>query len=209
MLPMLNIDEARPALLELLQTKSVFRGDFTLSSGAKSNYYIDCRLTTFDPKGAWLVGQLMHDLIRKEQAARRVRVNAVGGLTMGADPVALAVGMYSHWAKDEEAPVQVFSVRKSPKAHGQTKLIEGNFKRGDAVVVIDDVVTRGESTIAAINAVEREGGTVAFVAVLVDRQEGGRDKIEAMGHPVVALFTKKDLLGDHAQSHQPANFAVA
>src|SRR5882762_1042968 len=201
MRPMLNIDEARPALLELLQTKSVFRGDFTLSSGVKSNYYIDCRLTTFDPKGTWLVGQLMHDLIRKEQTARRVTVNAVGGLTMGADPVALAVGMYSHWAKDE-SPVQVFSVRKSPKAHGQTKLIEGNFKRGDTVVVIDDVVTRGESTIAAINAVEKEGGAVAFVAVLVDRQEGGREKIEAMGHPVFALFTKGELLGGHARPHR-------
>ena len=203
-----NIDEARPALLEMLQRKSVFRGDFTLSSRAKSNYYLDCRLTTFDPEGIWLVGQLMHDLIRKEQAARRVVVNAVGGLTMGADPIALAIGMYSYWAKDA-VPVQVFSVRKSPKAHGQTKLIEGNFKNGDVVVVIDDVVTRGESTIAAIHAVEQEGGKVAFVALLVDRQEGGRDKIEAMGHRVVALFTKRDLLGDHARPHQPADFAVA
>ena len=206
--PMLNIDAAKPALLEMLQTKSVFRGDFTLSSGAKSNYYIDCKLTTLDPEGIWLVGQLMHDLIRREEAALRVSINAVGGLTMGADPIALAVGMYSHWAKDA-APAQVFSVRKSPKAHGQTKLIEGNFKRGDVVVIIDDVVTRGESTIAAINAVEREDGKVAFVAVLVDRQEGGRDKIEALGHRVVALFTKRDLLRDHAQSHQPPDFAVA
>ena len=122
--------------------------------------------------------------------------------------MALAVGMYSHWAKDA-SPLKVFSVRKSPKAHGQTKLIEGNFKRGDAVVVIDDVVTRGESTIAAINALEKEGGTVAFVAVLVDRQEGGRDKIEAMGHPVIALFTRKDLLEGHAQPLKPADYAVA
>ena len=205
---MLNIDEARAGLREMLQTRSVVRGDFTLSSGAKSNYYIDCKLTTLDPEGIWLVGQLMHDLIRQEQSARKVNVNAVGGLTMGADPIALAVGMYSYWAKDP-APLHVFSVRKSPKAHGQTKLIEGNFKRGDAVVIIDDVVTRGESTIAAINAIEKEGGTVAFIVVLVDRQEGGRQKIEAMGHPVVALFTKKDLLGDDVESHQPARFAVA
>ena len=208
MLPMLKIDEARARLLEMLQTRSVVRGNFTLSSGAKSNYYIDCKLTTLAPEGIWLVGQLMHDLIRKEQSARNVNVNAVGGLTMGADPIALAVGMYSYWAKDS-TPLHVFSVRKSPKAHGQTKLIEGNFKRGDAVVVIEDVVTRGESTIAAINAIEKEGGTVAFVVVLVDRQEGGREKIEAMGHPVVALFTKKDLLGDDVESHQPAGFAVA
>jgi orotate phosphoribosyltransferase len=206
--PMLNNDEARAALLSLLQKKSVFRGDFTLSSGARSNYYIDCRLTTFDPAGAWLVGQLMHWLIRKEQAARKVEVNAVGGLTMGADPVALAVGMHSYWAKDTP-PLQAFSVRKSPKAHGQTKLVEGNFKRGDSVVIIDDVVTRGDSTIAGIHAIEKEGGTVAFVAVLVDREEGGREKIEAMGHRVIALFTKSELLGDRARSSQAADCAVA
>ena len=207
MLPELKTDEAKAALLNLLQKKSVFHGDFTLSSGAKSNYYIDCRLTTFDPEGAWLVGQLIHSLIRKEQTSRKVNVVAVGGLTMGADPVALAVGMYSHWAKDA-SPLQVFSVRKSPKAHGQTKLIEGNFKKGDTVVVIEDVVTRGESTIAAINAIEKEGGTVAFVAVLVDRQEGGREKIEAMGHPVFALFTKGELLGGHARPDRRADCTV-
>lgn len=208
MSPMLNTEEARAALLNLLRRKSVFHGDFTLSSGAKSNYYIDCRLTTLDPEGAWLVGQLMHSLIRGAQAARKATVNAVGGLTMGADPVALAVGMHSHRAKDAP-PLQVFSVRKAPKAHGQTKLIEGNFKRGDSVVVIDDVVTRGDSTMAAINAVEKEGGTVAFVAVLVDRQEGGREKIEALGHPVVSLFTRDELLGNDARSSQTADCAVA
>src|SRR5205809_1464174 len=203
----LKIDEAKAALLNLLQKKSVFHGDFTLSSGAKSNYYIDCRLTTFDPEGAWLVGQLMHSLIRNEQTARKVNVVAVGGLTMGADPVALAVGMYSQWTKDAP-PWQVFSVRKAPKAHGQTKLIEGNFRKGDTVVVVDDVVTRGESTIAAINAIEKEGGTVAFVAVLVDRQEGGREKIEGRGHPVVALFQRGELLDGQARPHQPADCAV-
>jgi orotate phosphoribosyltransferase len=192
---MLSIDKGKAALLQMLQTKSVFRGDFTLSSGAKSSYYIDCRLTTLDSEGAWLVGQAMHDLIRKEQAARNASVQAVGGLTMGADPIALAVGMYSYFAKDA-VPLQPFSVRKAPKAHGQTKLIEGNFKKGDTVVIIDDVVTRGDSTIAAIQAVEKEGGRVAFVAVLVDRQEGGRAKIEGMGHRVVALFTQRELLGE-------------
>jgi orotate phosphoribosyltransferase len=205
MLRMLNFEEAKGALLALLQRQSVFHGDFTLSSGAKSKYYVDCKLTTLDPEGAWLTGQAMYTLIRKEAVARKARVDAVGGLTMGADPIALAVGMYSHWAKDE-TPLQVFSVRKTPKAHGQTKLVEGNFKKGDSVVVIDDVVTRGESTIAAIQAVEKEGGTVAFVAVLVDRQEGGREKIEAMGHRVVSLFKRDELL--HAESRQPAGCAA-
>ena len=153
--------------MELLRKKSIFHGDFTLASGAKSKYYFDCRLTTLDPKGAWLVGQSVHAIIRKEEAARKLRIDAVGGLTMGADPVALATAMFSCWAQDV-SPLQTFTVRKIPKAHGQTKLIEGNFKKGDSVVVVDDVVTRGDSTITAINAVGNEGGKVAFVVVLVD-----------------------------------------
>lgn len=169
-------------------------GDFTLASGAKSNVYVDCKLTTLDGQGAWLVGQLMHELIQSEAARNNALVQAVGGLTMGSDPIALAVGIYSAYAKDK-TPLRVFSVRKSPKGHGQGKLIEGNFVQGDLVVVIDDVVTRGESTITAINAVEKEGGTVAFVAMLLDREEGGRAKIESMGYRTVALFGRNDLLG--------------
>jgi len=186
-------DQARIELIDLLRKQSIFHGDFTLASGAKSKYYFDCRLTTLDPKGAWLVGQLMHSLIRREEAARKLTIAAVGGLTMGADPVAMAVTMFSYWAK-EGAPLQTFSVRKNPKAHGQTKLIEGNFKKGDAVVIVDDVVTRGDSTIAAINAVANEGGKIAFVLVLVDRQEGGREKIEALGCPVFSIFKRDELL---------------
>src|SRR5881397_716838 len=205
---MMTFDQARTELSDLLRSKSVFHGDFTLSSGARSNYYLDCRLTTLDPEGAWLVGQTMHTLIRKEQAARDARIDAVGGLTMGADPIGLAVGMFSYWVKDG-SPLQVFSVRKSPKGHGQTKLIEGNFRKGNTVVVLDDVVTSGESTIAAINAVVKEGGTVAFVAVLVDRQEGGRERIEGLGYAVVSLFTCDELLGGPAQASQRTNVGVA
>ena len=203
---MLTFEQARQQLLELLQAKSVFHGEFTLSSGAKSNYYIDCRLTTLDAKGAWLVGQTMHTLIRREQTARTAKVDGVGGLTLGADPIALAVGMYSHWVS-EAPPLQVFTVRKTPKAHGQIKLIEGNFRKGDTVVVVDDVVTRGDSTLAAIDAVLKEGGAVAFVVVLVDRQEGGREKIEAKGYPVISLFKKEELL--HAQSRRPTDCVTA
>src|SRR4051812_959145 len=150
--PMQTYEEARRELAALLRKKSIFHGNFKLSSGATSTYYIDCRLTTFDPKGAWLVGQVMNELIRTEAAARRLTIHAVGGLTMGADPVALATGMFS-CLSNETTAFQVFSVRKTPKSHGQTKLVEGNFKPGDSVVVIDDVVTRGDSTIAAIEAV--------------------------------------------------------
>ena len=181
----------RGELLDLMRRKSVFHGEFTLASGGKSNYYIDCRLTTFDARGAILVGQLMGSLIVNEATARKVRIDAVGGLTMGADPVALSVTMAS---ADDNPPFRCFSVRKAPKAHGQTKLVEGNFQKGDTVVVIDDVITRGESTITAIKAIEQEGGKVAFVAALVDRGEGGRQRIESMGYPVAALFIRDELL---------------
>src|SRR5436189_1284201 len=108
---MLTIDQAKAELLELLRAKSIFHGEFTLASGAKSKYYFDCRLTTMDPKGAALVGQLMHSLIRREEASRQSKVAAVGGLTMGADPIAIATAIYSFNAKDTR-PLQAFSVRK-------------------------------------------------------------------------------------------------
>lgn len=187
-------ENPKQELLQLLRAKSVFHGDFVLSSGGRSKYYVDCRLTTLDPKGAWLVGQVLHGLIADEAQKRGLKVAAVGGLTMGADPVSLAISVRSFLANPQE-PIACFVVRKTPKSHGQTKLIEGNFKPGDQVVVIDDVVTKGDSTLAAIDAIEREGGKVLFAAVLVDRQEGGRAKIEARGFPVVAAFTKEDLLG--------------
>lgn len=189
----IDFSQAKHRLLQILRAKSVSYGDFTLASGAKSNYYIDCRLTTLDAEAAALVGQVMYTLITERARELNVAVSGVGGLTMGADPIALATGMHSFQAQPT-APLQPFVVRKAPKNHGQTKLIEGNFKAGDSVVVIDDVVTKGDSTIAAIEAVKREGGRVAFVAVLVDRQQGGRGKIEALGYSVVNAFTKDDLL---------------
>jgi orotate phosphoribosyltransferase len=190
---MLTDSAARSNLLALLRRKSVFHGDFVLSSGARSTYYIDCRLTTLDPEGAWLVGQVMHSLIQAEAARRSLAVNAVGGLTMGADPISLAVGMYSFFVKDA-TPLKPFVVRKAPKGHGQTKLIEGNFARGDSVVIVEDTVTTGDSSLNAIKAVENEGGKIALVAVLVDRQEGGRKRIEDLGYPVVAAFERDELI---------------
>jgi orotate phosphoribosyltransferase len=189
-----EFEQTRSELLSFLREKSVFHGDFTLSSGAKSSFYVDCKLTTYHPKGAWLAGQVMHRIIRRQEATLGVKLDGIGGLTMGSDPIALAVGMVSHWLK--ETPLLLpFSVRKTPKAYGQTKLIEGNFRKGDSVVVIDDVVTRGESTLKAIDAVLQEGGKIAFVAVLVDRQEGGREKIEARGFQVIAAFNRQEVFG--------------
>ncbi len=190
---MLTDSKARSDLLALLRRKSVFHGDFVLSSGARSNYYIDCRLTTLDGEGAWLVGEVMHSLILGEARARNLNIDAVGGLTMGADPIALATCICSYRVKDAP-PLRCFVVRKAAKDHGKGKLIEGNFKSGDIVAVLDDVITSGESTINAIKAVESQGGKVAFAAVLVDRQQGGRQNIEALGLPVVSAFVKDELL---------------
>jgi orotate phosphoribosyltransferase len=116
-------------------------------------------------------------------------------MTLGADPISLAVGMASATKNPAEA-LQVFTVRKEPKGHGAGKQIEGNFKAGSTVIVVDDVITTGGSTLKAIDAIEREGGKVAFCLVLVDREEGGREAIEARGIHVLPLFTRSTLLGE-------------
>lgn len=189
-----EFDADRQKLLAKLKEKSVFFGDFLLSSGGRSSFYIDCRLTTLDPEGACLVGKVMNAMIQREIEATGLPVVGVGGLTMGADPVALAIGMTS-WMESSPLVLKVFSVRKAPKAHGQTKLIEGGFAESDTVVVLDDVVTKGDSTLRAIESVEAAGGKVAFVAVLVDREEGGADKIRGLGHKVMAAFRRLELTG--------------
>jgi orotate phosphoribosyltransferase len=127
-----------------------------------------------------------------ESAKLGVEPVAIGGLTMGADPVALAIGM---GAARAGAELQVFSIRKQAKVHGRGRLIEGNFKAGDCVVIVDDTVTTGGSTLEAIEKVRAEGGVVAFVIVLVDRGEGGREAIEAAGVPVCAVFTRAEIDG--------------
>ena len=189
----MSLDSARTELRSILLEKSVKTGDFTLASGAKSNLYVDCRVTTFDSRGAVLVGQLMHALVRSEEAARGVQVNAIGGLTLGADPISLSTAMTSSMAGDA-TPIRCFVVRKEAKGHGRGKRIEGNFQSGDSVVVVDDVITTGDSTLKAIAAIEEEGGKVAFVAVLVDREEGGKANIEGKGYPVAALFKRSELV---------------
>ena len=185
---------SRSALRALLLKKSVMRGEFTLASGARSDLYVDCRLTTLDAHGGVLVGQVMLPLLRDAEQRLGVKVGGVGGLTMGADPVALSIAIASHLA-DPENPVHAFSVRKEAKQHGRKKLVEGNFKAGDVVAVVDDVITTGGSTLKAIDQIEAEGGKVALALVLLDREEGGRAAIEARGVPVFAAFTRAQLLG--------------
>jgi len=181
-------------LLQLLRRKSVRFGSFTLASGAQSDFYVDCRVTTMDAHGARLIGALGWRAIQQAANERRLTIDAVGGLTMGADPVALAITIAS--ADDPaHAPVHAFAVRKAPKDHGLGRQIEGNFASGQSVVVVDDVITTGGSTIQAIDAIEREGGRVVLALVVVDREEGGRAAIEARGVPVIALTTKSQLKG--------------
>jgi len=121
------------------------------------------------------------------------RVDAIGGLTLGADAVALSIGIAAQ-RQDPSTPFQVFTVRKKAKEHGRQKRIEGNFSPGNSVVVVDDVITTGGSTIQAIDAIEEAGGRVAFVIVLVDREEGGRENIENRGHKVIPIFSRRELV---------------
>lgn len=181
------------ALRELLLEKSVRTGTFTLASGKTSDLYIDCRMTALDPRGATLIGSVGWAAVREKIKADNLEIDAIGGMTLGADPISLAVGISSYQETPDEA-LNVFVVRKEPKGHGKGKQIEGNFSEGDSVVVVDDVITTGGSTLKAIDAIEREGGKVAFALVLVDREEGGRKAIEDRGISVVSLFSRSTLL---------------
>ncbi len=179
-------------LYKILKEKSFFTGDFTLASGKKSNYYIDCRLTTLDPEGACLIGAAIRKTVNDKCKEMGISIDSIGGLTLGADPIALSASMASYQAEDDKT-LKPFVVRKSPKEHGKGKQIEGGFKEGDSVVALDDVITTGGSTLKAIEAIENEGGKVEFVLVLVDRQEGGKEIIEESGYKVFSLFTRDEL----------------
>ena len=175
------------ALEQVLRRRSLTRGEFVLASGKRSSYYIDCRRTTMAAEGLALVGRTGLAAIRK---AGWDPV-AVGGLTMGADPVAYAIAMASG---STDLVVDAFSVRKAAKEHGAKRRVEGNFSAGDRVVVVEDVITTGGSALQAIAALEEEGGVILGVLAVVDREEGGREAIETRGHAVVALTTSSALL---------------
>ena len=183
---MSNSTDNMAALKQLLLERSVKRGSFVLASGKHSDIYIDARLTTMSPEGMLLIGKLGLSAIREHDW----KPDSIGGLTMGADPVAFAI---SHTSALEKSPLRAFSVRKEAKAHGTGNQIEGPFKKGDRVVVIEDVVTTGKSALQAIDAVERFGGEILGVLAIVDRQDGGREAIGARGYDVVALTTIGDL----------------
>ncbi|MGH7483820.1 MAG: orotate phosphoribosyltransferase [Longimicrobiales bacterium] len=178
---------SRERLVRLLRERSLRTGDFVLSSGARSTYYIDARRTTMSGQGLRLIGRLGHQAIRDAGWAPR----AVGGLTLGADPVSYAI---AHAATLEGATLDAFTVRKEPKDHGTGRRIEGAFEPGDTVVVVEDVVTSGDSALNAAAAVRDAGATVAGVFCVVDRQEGGRERLREAGLEVVALVSRTELL---------------
>lgn len=167
-------------LVALLAEKSVLFGEFTLASGRRSDFYIDARLTTMSPEGLRLIGELGHAELERSGW----NVDSVGGLTMGADPIAYAIAYAS---ADSARPLRAFAVRKEAKVHGTGRRVEGPFRKGDVVAVVEDVITTGSSAMSAIDAVEQAGGIVAGVLALLDREEGGREKIESRGHKVIAL----------------------
>ncbi|MDE3104532.1 MAG: orotate phosphoribosyltransferase [Acidobacteriota bacterium] len=210
--------ESRTALLNLIATHSFKLGDFTLASGARSDYYIDCRTTTLHAEGGRLSGLVFYEMLQQLPDAANVR--AVGGLTMGADPLVSNTASASAWAlaeyaeirelaadlelepdADEAAPqlIHGFLVRKAEKAHGTGRRIEGFLQPGAHVVIVDDVCTTGGSTITAIEATREAGMVVAGVLCLVDREQGGRANIEAAvpGVPFLAAFTAGDVRRAH------------
>lgn len=174
-------------LVALLAEKSVLFGEFTLASGKRSEYYIDARLSTMSPEGLRVIGEAGLGALSRSDWS----VDAIGGLTMGADPIAYAIAYAS---ADSVKPLRAFAVRKEPKLHGTGKRVEGPFRKGDVVAVIEDVITSGGSALSAIDAVEAEGGTVAGVLALLDREEGGVARIEARGARVIALTRASDVL---------------
>jgi orotate phosphoribosyltransferase len=177
----------RDELIALLATRSAKRGNFTLASGRQSTLYIDARVTTMSPDGLALIGPLGFTAIH--DAAWHP--DSIGGLTMGADPIACAIAYAS---ASSAAPLRAFTVRKEPKSHGTGQLIEGPYRAGDRVVVIEDTITTGGSAKKAIAAVRDAGGIVVGVLALVDREEGGRQNLEAEGVPVISLALASEIV---------------
>ena len=181
------LEADRRRLLAMLTERSFARRKVTLASGRESDFYIDCKKTVLTAEGHWLVGKLMFAGVRSKFA----QAVGVGGLTMGADPIASAVSLVSFLGG---APLQAFLVRKEPKGHGTGQWIEGlsSLPAGAPVVVVEDVITTGGSTIKAIERSRAEGLNPVGAFTLVDRQEGGREAIEATGVQVISLVARSD-----------------
>ncbi|MEN8145753.1 MAG: orotate phosphoribosyltransferase [Gemmatimonadota bacterium] len=178
--------ESRQRLCRLFAERSFREGDFVLASGKRSRFYVDCRTTTMHAEGQALVGAVGLDAI----LAADLSPDAVGGLTMGADPISYAIAGES-WRRGQ--PINAFSVRKQAKEHGRGRRIEGCLEPDQSVVVIEDVITSGGSALEACAALREAGAEILAVLAAIDRQEGGRERIEAEGLTVHSLYTTEDL----------------
>ncbi len=193
-------------LLALLARTSLRLGQFKLSSGGTSDYYIDCRTTTLHAEGGRLTGHAILELLE----ANKIAAEAVGGLTMGADPIVSNVATASAWRalSNPAAPLlQGFLVRKAEKAHGTGRRIEGFCREGARAVIVDDVCTTGASTINAIEAAREAGMTIAAVVCIVEREEAnGRPAVEAAaaGAPFLRLFTATEVRAEHVKQLEAA-----
>jgi orotate phosphoribosyltransferase len=180
--------DPRAELIDLLRERSLRTGEFVLASGQRSDYYIDARVTTMSGRGQALIGPTALRMLD----ASNLTPGLVGGLTMGADPVAYSI---AHAAALQDRSIDAFSVRKKPKDHGTSRRIEGAFDTSREILVVEDVITSGGSALEAVQAIREGGGTVIGVFAIVDRQQGGRERIEAEGLPVIAVCTAAELLG--------------
>ncbi|MDN3311305.1 orotate phosphoribosyltransferase [Microbacterium oryzae] len=180
-----ELEADRQELIRLVKKDAVFHGDFTLSSGKQATYYVDMRKLTLDHRAAPAIGRIMLDLVRDIDG-----VAAVGGLTLGADPIANAM---VHASVAAGRPVDAFVVRKEPKDHGRGRQIEGAEVAGKRVVVLDDTVTTGGSPLKAVEVLRKAGAEVVAVATIVDRKTGAQERIEAEGLQWLAAIDLDDL----------------
>lgn len=183
-----NYEALRVELAKLLLEKSYREGDFTLASGKKSSYYFDGRQTALHPKGAWLIGNLFNHLL-----ADIDNLHAVGGMTLGADPLVTATSVISF---EKGQDISAFIVRKEAKGHGTGNYIEGlaNIPKGSRVAMLEDVVTTGGSLLKACDRVKDAGLEIVAVATILDRQEGGKEAIEKAGYTLRSIFTPSSLV---------------
>lgn len=178
-------------LKKLILEKSYRKGTFKLSSGKESDFYIDGKQTTLSAEGAYLCGKLIFDIIKEHPE----KIEAVGGMTLGADPLVTAVSLTSFL---EKSPIPAFIVRKESKKHGTEAYIEGqkNIPQKAMVALLEDVVTTGGTLLKVIERVEAQGYKVGLVITIVDRQEGGAETLANQGYPLKAIFTRETLLAD-------------
>lgn len=175
---------SKERLFQLLKKKALFKGKIVLSSGKTSNYYLDGRLITLSPEGAYLIADIILDLIKQK------KIDAIGGPTLGADPIVGAVAALSHIRKH---PLNTFIVRKTPKPHGRMRQIEGPIlKKNSRVILVDDVATTGGALLEAKEVLNKEGIKVAEVVVVVDREEGAKENLTKRGLRLTSIFKARD-----------------